>query len=1409
MRETNNLLRPDYLFEISWEVCNKIGGIHTVLMTKAGYLEKQLGMNYILIGPDIQKDQTDNGVFLEDPNLFSQWIIEARKQGYHIRTGRWNIIGKPVVLLIDFSQYFTQKDSIFAAMWETYKLDSITGGWDYTEPALFGYAASLVVESFYNFHLCAYDKLVVHCHEWKTGMGLLQLKKTLPQAGLLFTSHDTVPGRTLAGEGLSIFTSLDYNIDESINRSGQQAKYSLEKLSILNADCYTSVSSLNSQESIRFYGKEACVVAPNGFSTDILPPSENLAEFKQTCRKRILLFIEHFFGRKPAEDCLIVCHSGRYEYRAKGTDLVIDTVSMLKENVKQREIYVLMSIPGNHSGPVDHIRQRMNQSEHSTVCEGDMVTHHLLSYENDYIIQKFAEQSICNSADDNVRVIYIPAWLNGNDGVVNIPYYDFLAGCDLGIFPSLYEPWGYTPMESLLYGVPALTTQLAGFGVWMKEHYPENKALIVIDRDGTNDPEVVQKISSIISEFSEYDKEYRSQLTSEAIRISEATYWENFISNYRNSYHLVLEQAGQRIDLYRHKQAVPVRSFSSTNEPHWFKVLIKPYFPDSLLPLKELSQNLWWSWDDEAQQLFEDINPQFWKKTAHNPIALLEMLEIKQIRQLENDPEFIARLKNVHKRFTEYMSVKPDEKNSIAYFCMEYGLHASVKLYSGGLGILAGDYLKEASDTNRYFLAVGLLYRYGYFDQKISPFGDQINEKIPQKFTHLPIVPVRDSDDNWIHVSLMFPGRTVHAKVWKMQVGRVPLYLLDTDIDENNEADRSITHQLYGGDWEYRLKQELLLGIGGIRMLRKLGIQPDIYHLNEGHAAFLNLERMRYLIQDDKLNFNQAVEVLRSSSLFTTHTPVPAGHDSFEEGLLRAYLSHYPQRFNISWEQFVSLGRMRGDDHSEKFSTSVLALKLSQECNGVSKLHGKVTRDMFKGLYPGFFSDELHISHVTNGVHYSTWTAKEWQDILTNGNQDTLDDCLNDKQRWSHIYNIPDDTIWNLRNKYREILTSFLSEKLVRDYTARQEQPHILLQTLENIKPDVLTIGFARRFATYKRAHLLFNNQERLSRIVNDPLRPVRFLFAGKAHPHDGLGQDLIRKIIQWSKQPEFLGKVIFLDNYDAEIAKKMVQGVDVWLNTPTRPLEASGTSGQKCVMNGVLHFSVLDGWWAEGYIPKAGWALKETRTYADQKLQDELDSETIYTMLETEITPLFYKRNQHNIPFEWIQFIKKNLCEVAPLFTTRRMMNDYYSHFYERMFRRTNLLKADAYEKACSMAAWKRKTQLMWDNLKIVENRCHDSSKRSLLLGENFNAEIVIDTAGIPAEEIGIELLFGQKIMDRVDHIQFREELELKSSDENIAVFARSIEIRRAGVLDFAVRIFVRNPELPHKTDFGLVKWA
>jgi phosphorylase/glycogen(starch) synthase len=649
----------------------------------------------------------------------------------------------------------------------------------------------------------------------------------------------------------------------------------------------------------------------------------------------------------------------------------------------------------------------------------------------------------------------------------------------------------------------------------------------------------------------------------------------------------------------------------------------------------------------------------------YNPVSLIEALEIEKMQELERDEEFMSRLRKVHSAFEDYMNTPyPDKQKQVAYFSMEYGLHDTIKIFSGGLGILAGDYIKEASDNNLNLTAVGLLYRYGYFRQRITIFGDQLATFSPQKFTHLPLIPVRDEKGDWITIKINLPGRVLQAKAWYIPVGRVKLYLLDTDIEENNPADRKITHQLYGGDQNNRFLQELLLGVGGIRLLDAVGENPCMYHCNEGHAAMIGLERLRKYINEENLNFDEAKEVVRATTLFTTHTPVPAGHDRFDEDMVRTYLPHYADRLNLSWNDFMGLGRVNVNDFSEKFSMSILAAKLSQGMNGVSKIHGRVSREMFADMFPGYYPNELYISYVTNGVHLPTWASKNWAKLYQAFNKDFFE--LQDKpNEWEKIYDIPDEEIWDLRNAQRKKLIDYLKKRLEKEMTERQETPRLMLKTIRNLNEKVLTIGFARRFATYKRAHLLFNNLERLDALINNPERPMQFIFAGKAHPADKAGQDLIKRIVEISKMPQFVGKVIFVENYDIALAKRLISGVDVWLNNPTRPLEASGTSGEKAVMNGVLNLSVLDGWWAEGYVEGAGWALPESRTYNDQELQDILDASMLYQIMEDEIAPLYYEREDNELPRKWIQYVKKNIAEIAPRFTMKRMLDDYCRKYY------------------------------------------------------------------------------------------------------------------------------------------------
>ncbi len=839
------------------------------------------------------------------------------------------------------------------------------------------------------------------------------------------------------------------------------------------------------------------------------------------------------------------------------------------------------------------------------------------------------------------------------------------------------------------------------------------------------------------------------------------------------------------------------------------RIFIESQLPAELMPLRELANNLWWSWNKDAIELFRFIDERRWPELEYNPIALLDELSVARTGELLADRDFMARLRSVDKAFQAYMKAKPaKDAPRIAYFSMEYGLHISLHIYSGGLGVLAGDFLKEASDCNANLTGVGLLYRYGYFQQSISLHGDQVNNFPAQKFTKLPIQPVFGKNGEWVKVAIELKGRTTFAKVWELKVGRISLYLLDTDLDENSWEDRTLTHQLYGGDNENRLRQEILLGIGGARALKALGIEADIYHCNEGHAAFNGLERMRHYIQNEQLTFDEALEVVRATSLFTTHTPVPAGHDYFHPDLLALYFHDYVPQLGIEWQRFVGLGKIDPFNPGELFSMSHLAIRLSQEVNGVSRLHGEVSRKMFSELYPGFNPEELHVGYVTNGVHYPTWIASDWHQLYAREfGAEFLKDQSN-KTYWRKIHKVAPGEIMAIRQKLKHRLLAYVKNTLQKDLLRRGENPRSVFEVINAIDEDSLVIGFARRFATYKRAHLLFTNLDRLSEIINQSGRPVLFLFAGKAHPADGGGQDLIRHIVNVSRRPDFKGKVIFLENYNMEMAKLLVQGADIWLNTPMRPKEASGTSGMKAALNGVVNFSVLDGWWAEGYRSDAGWALPKESTYDDQHLQNELDAETIYNILEHEIIPAFFQRDENGIPRQWVNYIKNTIAEVAPDYTMKRMLDHYFERFYNKLYERGAKLRARQFRLASQMAAWKAATRQNWEEVQVLEADIFDTDNKPLPVGEPFTATIRLHLNGIDARHLGVEVAFFRRLSESELELQFREELTLVKAEGSTATYRCQVDPRMAGVYEYGFRMFPKHELLPHRQDLPLVEW-
>ncbi len=1414
MSNTNQM--PDHLFEVSWEVCNKVGGIHTVIATKALTVTKRMGDNYIVVGPDLMQE-SQNPEFEADDTLMTAWRESLYEEGIRVRIGRWNVEGRPIAILIDFKSLISQKDDVLKRLWEDYHVDSISGQWDYVEPVLFGYAAGIVIKSYAESFCSSTDKIVAHFHEWMTASGGLYLRKNASYVATVFTTHATVTGRCIAGNGLALYSDLHkFNADDLARRYNVTAKHSIEKMGAMYHDSFLTVSDITANECKYLLGREVTHITPNGFENDFVWQGEEYAAKRTAARKAMIEVAEACYGTKFEKEPLIIGTSGRYEYHNKGLDLFMESLKRLASCALDREILAYVTVPAANNGPrADLVRHLADKEQAIDAAQWKYSTHYLENRQWDPVSQAI-RGSVLETKDSKVKVIFVPSYLNGADGVFNMNYYEMLSGMDLTAYPSYYEPWGYTPLESVAFSVPTITSNLSGFGLWAVKQ-ADHSGVEVISRDDNNDAYAVEQIVAATLRFMQLDQEQVKAVRQSAYDLSKKALWEKFYKHYERAYAEALENSTARISTITEdggnytEQINFVRQQLTSNKPSWHRMMVEKRLPSRLSALETISRNLWWSWTQDARDLFESIDPELWNKVDRNPIALLDKLPLERINELENDKEFLVRLDGVAAQLEAYMTEEPDGKSAkVAYFSMEYGLHSSLKIYSGGLGILAGDYLKEASDKNVPMVAVGLLYRYGYFTQQLSAQGSQVATYEAQNFAKLPISPVRDEAGNWVTIQIAFPGRTLSARVWRCQVGRTDLFLLDTDYEANRDEDRQITYYLYGGDWENRLKQELLLGVGGIRALEKMGIKQQVYHCNEGHAAFIGIERIRNLIAKRRLSFSEAMEVVRASSLFTTHTPVPAGHDAFPESMMRQYMSHYPDVLGITWEQFINLGKTNPNDPNERFSMSVLACNLSQEVNGVSWLHGEVSKEILGNMWPGYFKNELHIGYVTNGVHFPTWVASNLRRLYERYFPKGFNGHVYNIPEWQGVHKIDDAELWQERMALKTRLINHIRNRYSDPKQVRCDSPRQMVQIVERIRPDVLTIGFARRFATYKRAHLLFTNLERLSALVNNKERPVQFIFAGKAHPHDKPGQDLIKRIVEVSSMPEFVGKIVFLQNYDMELARRMVQGVDVWLNTPTRPLEASGTSGEKCVMNGVMQFSVLDGWWVEGYKEGAGWMLPMERSFTEQRFQDELDAEMIYNTIEDQIVPMYYDRTEDGVPHRWVNAVKKCVADIASNFTMNRQLIDYEDRFYNKLAVRKEQMVENNYRMAREMAAWKRKVSAAWDDVKILGVQRVELDNEAIFVDKKYHYEVTLDVASLRAEDLGVELVVAKQIeAGEPVNVVATKPLEIKSVNGQEVTFSIDYTPARTGSFDVALRVYPKNDRLPHRMDFALVKWA
>jgi phosphorylase/glycogen(starch) synthase len=1343
------------LFEVSWEVCNKVGGIYTVVSSKARTATDQFGAHYVAVGPFGVETQSGAAAFEEEQAPELQRFTETcAARGLRVRVGRWRIAGRPRTVLVEFSSQFDQKDQILSAMWERFSVDSLHGGWDYVEPVVFGHAAALAIQVWHeSFVVPEGGRSLAHFHEWMTGAGLLHLRHASPEIGTVFTTHATVLGRALSATGLPPDRALAGRTpDQASTDLGLRAKHSLEAAATLAADVFTTVSSLTATEAELLLGRRPAPVTPNGIDPQWIAELAGRAP-RAALRERLSTIASQLCGR-DLSGALHLCLSGRYEFGNKGIDALLGAARLL-DGRPGAPLVIWILVPAGNSGPRREVRQRVNAPLPLPSEPLGIAVHELIEPERDPVQEWCRQVGWASRSAPRVQLVQVPAYLHGADGLFDAPYEAVLAAMDLSVFPSFYEPWGYTPVESLAVGVPTISTDCAGFGLWAKsERLGPEHGVTVLERRGKDLETFVAALSAAIEEALASPRE-RGALSAACQATAARLDWTRLWAFYQEAYAEAERRATLRAPLPKRRRpilpvhAVPV---AADRFPHLAPFDVSSSLPPELADLEVLSRNFWWSWDPEGQTLFQEVSPRMWRECEQNPVTFLRRVYPADLERVAADPEYRAKLERVSTRFHAYLEDWTREldlgdgallspQHPVAYFCFEFGLHSSLRIYSGGLGILAGDHLKSASDLGLPLVAVGLFYAKGYVRQSLSPSGEQLSLDVRNDPRDLPLELVRRPDGEELRVEVNLAGDRVFLRAWRVDVGRVPLYLLDADCPENRVEARAVTERLYGGHSEDRVRQEIVLGRGGVRLLQELGLDPAVLHLNEGHAAFAALERVGRLVREEDLTFAEAAEVVRGTTVFTTHTPVPAGHDVFSEDLMRRYFADVERWIGRTWEGLLELG---SDAQGQGgFNMTYLAASLAGWVNGVAEKHGEVSRALLHPFWSSLIETEVPVTHVTNGVHLPTWVRPGIAALLGAGQR-----AVRPQDFAAAALALDDGALWSERRRAKAELLAEVRHSLATKFTARSDSPKLLARLLDRLPDDGLVIGFARRFAPYKRATLLFQDLERLQRLLSNPARPVLFLFSGKAHPADAAGKELVRKVVELSRKEPLLGRVVFLEDYDMELARVLVQGVDVWLNNPIRPLEASGTSGMKVAANGGLNLSVLDGWWIEACDGRNGWAIGGGRVFDDQALQDQLDNEHLLQLLEEQVVPLFFERDARGLPRGWLDRVRHDLHTIPEVFNTDRMVSEYRDRAYVPLARFRTRLCADGFSGARSLAAEHRRLTKGFDELRIQGVRIGALDK--LRTGDPLDAEVDLSLGSLQPADVVVELVVGYRAGER-----------------------------------------------------------
>lgn len=1406
------------LFEVSWEVCNKVGGIYAVVSSKILEALAAFGENYFLLGPDLG----NNPDFEEtDEPCWQELRQETDRRNLSCRFGRWNIPGRPKVILVGYRDRYDQSQLLFS-LWNRYGVDSISGGWDYVEPVMFSTACGEVIEAACKaLHIPADGPALAHFHEWMCGGGLLYLKTNAPYVGTVFTTHATMLGRSMAGSGFDIYKQMhQINPKHEAGAYNITAKCSMETASAREADCFTTVSRITADEAGVFLGRTPDVLTLNGLDLRVIPDYSRDRSLAAASRQRLLEAAGRLLRRRLPEDTRIFLVSGRYEYHNKGIDVFLDALGMVNTALSQSQsnVLALCAVMGGHSGV------------NADAVSGDpaklpgqggfwISSHHVYNQPNDPILNACQRLGLDNRPENHVQVIFDPALLDGKDGFLNMRYEEVLAACDLGVFPSWYEPWGYTPQESAAHAVPTVTTDLSGFGMWVRSSQRDKNGVTIICRRQTSYDETAASLRDVLLQYASLPEEQMQEHRHMVRHVAEGCSWEQFFPYYVQAYGLALDKARQRSSQPAGGSTTLTRvlaaTMSTTPNLHSFTALTS--LPPAIGRLRELAHNLWWSWHPECHYLFSALNEEEWERSNHNPIATLEKATRARLIIVAHEQSYLRLHNQTMAAFDAYMAETPQSfgpltpQQPLAYFSTEYGLSECLPIYSGGLGVLSGDHLKSASDLNIPLVAVGLLYKNGYFRQIIDKNGDQTPVYPENDFATLPIEQVKDQDGKPREIYLQMPGRRLHVQIWLVRVGRINLYLLDTNLPSNTAEDRKITARLYEADRDIRLRQEILLGRGGVSMLRALDIRPAAYHMNEGHSAFLIFERIRLLMQENGLSFEEAGEVVRGSTLFTTHTPVDAGNERFSLESMEAYFKPYIQTVGISWQTLVNMGRFEGSERNV-FEMTVLALKYSMKANGVSALHGVVSRHMWQEGWQGVPVAEIPIFSVTNGIHVPSYAGPAMRPLLQKHLGEGWQELTPDDQKWTRIADIPDADLWTARQTQKKHLLEAIRSSLP-EFFKKFAIPYEKQQEMTSrLTPETLVIGFARRFAPYKRATLLFADVDRLARILEKSGQPVIFVFAGKAHPADGQGIGLIRELFQHMLSPRFFGKIFFIEDYSLAVSRLMVQGCDVWLNNPRRPYEACGTSGQKVAVNGGLNLSVADGWWCEGYNGTNGWTIGPlvAKGSLGPEQSDYDDAASLYFLLEDKVIPLYFERDADNRPHNWLLRVRKAMQTLIAQYSSHRMLRDYLSDYYIPAATSHQEIRSNHYALARHLSQWKQDVNVRFGSVQMDTIRSEGIKEDSLLDGQSLHVAVTVHPGSMKLDELLVQLVAGPG--DGSTFTETPDVVEMQPESEGVdgtMTFVCTYTPSRSGIHVYGVRVMPCTEGLSSPLETRLVLWG